>query len=200
MTTTIAVLPTRLNEFLLSAPFWRKASIVIIARCSDLPRRLVGSAGCSVSPPPLGATSSGWASASFALDSLAVQAESIFGNSLDTIAETCAPPCPSKTANMAWSDNGEGSDATAQVASSIAGRHPCISDDAHSSVALFPPSVFFWRRGARTGPATLVPASCCASFTTMTQTVTVMTPFRVKSCKRSLPGICSKRRMINRTT
>eukprot|EP00408_Alexandrium_pacificum_P031215 CAMPEP_0171271074 /NCGR_PEP_ID=MMETSP0790-20130122/61042_1 /TAXON_ID=2925 /ORGANISM="Alexandrium catenella, Strain OF101" /LENGTH=68 /DNA_ID=CAMNT_0011739941 /DNA_START=81 /DNA_END=288 /DNA_ORIENTATION=+ len=55
--------------------------------------------------------------------------------------------------------NGVGKEVMIQVASSIAGLQPCISAEAHSSEALLPPSVFFCRFGARTGP----PEGCSTS-------------------------------------
>mmetsp|Transcript_123895 Transcript_123895/g.344837 ORF Transcript_123895/g.344837 Transcript_123895/m.344837 type:complete len:289 (+) Transcript_123895:654-1520(+) len=195
---------------MLEPPLRRKESIVSIARWSALPiswavtceaPSFTASVVASLSSLSTVSSASALASAAPSLDLLKfiAHAASTFGNSLEAMSETCAPPCPSKTPKRAWFESGVGKDATTHVASSMAGRQPCISADAHSSSVLLPPSVFFCRRGARTGPPPLSTHGWISLAQTM-HTVTVITPFRVKSCRRSLPGICSMTRMINKTT
>mmetsp|Transcript_110316 Transcript_110316/g.276174 ORF Transcript_110316/g.276174 Transcript_110316/m.276174 type:complete len:202 (+) Transcript_110316:362-967(+) len=50
------------------------------------------------------------------------------GRSWAARLETAEPPWPSKTANMAWEENGASRPRMAQQASSIAGRQPLISE------------------------------------------------------------------------
>mmetsp|Transcript_128314 Transcript_128314/g.256279 ORF Transcript_128314/g.256279 Transcript_128314/m.256279 type:complete len:219 (-) Transcript_128314:57-713(-) len=178
-------------------PRRRMASMVSIAECRASPANFgdtsakSGTLPCSLGAVfrgseqavPSEAASSPAALASAELSSallrVAAHAARTFGNSFEAMKETWAPPCPSKTANNACVVSGVGSDATMQVASSIAGRQPCISLDAHSISEVFPPPVFFCRRGIRSGPEVALSTRGCATLAMTINTVTVITAFRV---------------------
>mmetsp|Transcript_33687 Transcript_33687/g.95524 ORF Transcript_33687/g.95524 Transcript_33687/m.95524 type:complete len:340 (+) Transcript_33687:426-1445(+) len=107
------------------------------------------------------------------------QAASTFGNSWEAMRETCAPPWPSKTAKRACSVKGSGREGRMHVASSMAGRQPCISTDAHSRPTATPDAVRFSRQAERFWPGEAT--NGCTSFAKRMTTVAATTHFRVTS-------------------
>mmetsp|Transcript_62218 Transcript_62218/g.192886 ORF Transcript_62218/g.192886 Transcript_62218/m.192886 type:complete len:292 (-) Transcript_62218:111-986(-) len=197
-----AVLPfLRRKESMVSMARWRallvSCSLGTSSASDTSEASSVLSAVCSLALAELGLSLA--ALSSSGLPKFAAQAASTLGNSFEAMSDTCPPPCPSKTAKRAWLASGLGREPTTHVASSIAGRQPCISAEAHSKTAPLPPSVFFCRLGARTGPPPEPSQSGCTSFAITKQTVTVITPFRVQSWRRSVPGICSTTNITSST-
>mmetsp|Transcript_117060 Transcript_117060/g.331299 ORF Transcript_117060/g.331299 Transcript_117060/m.331299 type:complete len:278 (-) Transcript_117060:344-1177(-) len=95
----------------------------------------------------------------------------VSGRSAAARRETSPPPCPSKTANIATVSSGAGRSKRTQVASSMAGRQPCISEDAHLTTTSSPSSVDFSLLGPRPsaaksigGSALPLPAAFAAPF------------------------------------
>mmetsp|Transcript_66222 Transcript_66222/g.205349 ORF Transcript_66222/g.205349 Transcript_66222/m.205349 type:complete len:219 (+) Transcript_66222:159-815(+) len=122
-------------------------------------RRLLSSAGrasfraCSARPQLPAAASCG---------SPLAQARSCAGSSSAARRETESPPWPSKTPNIAKASSGGPRPRTTRVASSMAGRQPCISAEAHGRIPAPPLRVDFSRFGPGPGPGTSTTARSLA--------------------------------------
>mmetsp|Transcript_38158 Transcript_38158/g.109497 ORF Transcript_38158/g.109497 Transcript_38158/m.109497 type:complete len:236 (+) Transcript_38158:686-1393(+) len=110
---------------------------------------MAGKAAFSARParPPSSPSPPAAASPSPSTSAAAAAAVTCAGRSSETRLETAEPPCPSNIANMACLSNGASKPRMATSASSMAGLHPLISEEAQFSTAAFPERVVLFLSG-----------------------------------------------------